>query len=284
MPIFEYNKLKDEQIKDIGELISICNTYEGLNRIPLLSNDNLYEDMKSYYLYYEKNELISVLIIEQLQFSEAEITGYTLPALRRQGYFYKLLENAMDELAYFDIFKILFVVESKSKSGTLAAQALAEYDYSEYMLLHDLSTDNMKNINANIRYKKICEVCDLNKQAAKMIDKESILATEIAIQTKDMVCFEAYLDNAFVGICNVSFEMERAYLFGLYVIDNYRRQKIGYSFVMYILDQALQAGKKELILQVGNNLPALKLYLKMGFSILEQYDYYVFYTEDLEDN
>lgn len=281
MLIFEYNKLKNKQLKDIKELVSACNAYEGLERFPILENDNLYEDMNCFYLYYEENKLISALIIDQPAFSEAEITGYTLPAFRRQGYFYELLEKAMNELAYYDIYKIVIVAEPKSKSGTAAATALADYEYSEYMLLHDLSQTNKENINTNIRFEEIREVDTLDRSINCPDDSmnESMEAAKIAIQTDRMLCLLAYLKEEPAGICSVSLEGDRAYLFGLYVLEKYRRKGIGYSFVQEIINISHKAEKKGLMLQVGNNTKALNLYLKSGFHIIEKFDYYVFYTE-----
>ena len=287
MPISTYIKLKNKQLKDINNLISICNTYEGLNRTPILNNENFYTNMNSYFLYYEKKELISVLIIDQLAYSEVEITGYTLPQFRRQGYFYRLLEKAMDELVYFDIFKILFIVEPNCKSGMLAAKALAEYAYSEYMLLYDLPvTDNLiKNNGKNIQYKEICEIEDLNEQVINSSQlSESFETAKIAIQTENVVCLEAYIDDEIVGLCNVSLEMNKAYLFGLYILENFRRQGIGYSFVQHIIDIGMRAGKQGLTLQVGNNPKALNLYLKIGFHVLDQLDYYEFYISEEEED
>lgn len=284
MPISTYNFLNKEQIKDINNLISICNTYEDLKKSPILQNENLFQDMKSYYLYYEKKELISVLIIEQLDLSEAEITGYTLPRFRRQGYFYKLLEEAMDELAYYNIFRILLIAEPKCKSGTLTAKALAEYEYSEYMLLHDLSELDKQSINHNIQYKEINHITDLNEQIVNStLLSEYFETAKFAIDTENIACIEAYCNKEFLGICNVSLEMNKAYLFGLYVVDKFRRQGIGYSFVNHIIEICIKNGKQGLTLQVGNNINALNLYLKIGFQVQEQLDYYVFYTEEEED-
>ncbi len=282
MPISTYNTLENKQITDIKNLISICNTYEAFKRSPVLQNENLYQDMKSYYLYYEKTVLISVLIIDQLDFSEAEITGYTLPECRRQGYFYMLLEEAMDELADYNIFRILLVTEPHCISGTLTAKALADYEYSEYMLTHDLSEMDKKYINQNIQYKEVNKISDMNEQIVKQL-ADSYETAKYAIETENILYIEAYRNQEFVGICNISLELDQGYLFGLYIVDEYRRQKIGYSFVNYMIERCIKAGKKGLTLQVGNNINALNLYLKLGFKVQEQLDYYVFYTEEEAD-
>lgn len=286
MLIFEYNELQIEQIEDIRELVSVCNRYEGLSRNPILQNENLYEDMNCYYLCYEKNKLISVLIIDQLISSEAEIIGYTLPAFRRQGYFNKLLEKAMNELAYFNIFKILMIVEPSSIIGSSAAKELGEYVYSEYMLQHDLSNRNKECLNNQISYKELNNIQILEQYISTYtndIDALSIEAAKSAIQTDHMICLVALKDQEVVGICNVSLECNIAYLFGLYIFSKYRRQGFGLSFVHHIMEISNKTKKTALALQVGNNVPALNLYLKIGFKIVEQLDYYTIYTEVDED-
>ncbi|MFV0341381.1 MAG: GNAT family N-acetyltransferase [Anaerocolumna sp.] len=275
MSICTCNQLKKKQVKDIHTLISICNTYEGLSKNPILENDNLYEELSCYYLYYEKEILVSVLIIDQFSYTEAEITGYTLPKFRRQGYFYKLLEEAMDELAYFEIYRILLVVDSKSMSGTGCAKALSEYSYSEYMLIHELVKHDKEKINFDICFREVSMLLELQEEVVKELELSgSLEVAEAAMESKDNICLAAYLNEHCVGICNLSLTSDKAYLFGLYVLENHRKQGIGYAFVQYLIHMAITYGKETLTLQVGDNPKALHLYLKSDFQVLEQLDYY----------
>ena len=98
------NILDEKQKKEINELVSKCLLYEGLEKTLYLENDlNIYENMKCFFLYYVDEYLVSVLTMTQIDEDSVEITGYTLPNERNQGYFIELLDYAEEELIGFDI-------------------------------------------------------------------------------------------------------------------------------------------------------------------------------------
>ena len=66
---------------------------------------------------YEDDKLVSFLTTFMPLCDEAEIIAFTHPEYRNRGYFKKLLKCAAESLKNAKVGKILFVVETKSKSG-----------------------------------------------------------------------------------------------------------------------------------------------------------------------
>lgn len=288
MSIFAYNHLDMKHRQDFINLVNICNTYEGLERLPALDNENLYEDMTCFYLHYIDDMLISALVIEQLGQEEAEITGYTLPAFRRQGYFYNLLDKALDELFAYDIYKVILPVENVSKSGSVVASLLGKYEYSEYMLVHNLKNlGNNQSLRFDIQFEQVDHVDEIYNifTVENEEQKEALKVAEMAIESDDMMCYIGVKERKAIGLCCVNLKGDRAYLFGLYVLESFRQEGFGKALVEHILKVTLSKNKKGLMLQVSSkNIAALKLYQKIGFQVLKQYDYYSFYIEEDEDN
>jgi hypothetical protein len=136
MNILQLHKLNKKQKKEIEQLVGVCLEFDHIERTFYLDNNlNYYENLDCFFLLYEGKNLISVLTILQPSEVAAEISAYTLPTLRRKGYFKELLKNALDTLAKFPIYDILFVVEPNSFEGLKAVKASGgNYIKSEYLL------------------------------------------------------------------------------------------------------------------------------------------------------
>jgi len=94
MHLEKLHQLDKQQKLEVKKLVSNCLTTDGLSRELYLDNDmNLYENLDSFFLLYDQQQLVSVLTIFQLNEREAEISGYTLPDKRKKGYFTTLLNR-----------------------------------------------------------------------------------------------------------------------------------------------------------------------------------------------
>lgn len=70
-----------------------------------------------------------------------------------------------------------------------------------------------------------------------------------------------------VGLANLGRRGERTWLGGVGVVPDYRGSGVGESLTRRLLDQAREAGAREMVLEViVENTPALALYHKLGFA------------------
>ena len=282
MEIFQLTKLSVQQKKDVENLVIKCNQFEDLNRSLLLDNeDNFYEDLKCFYLLYINKVLISTLVIDQLLMEQVEISAYTLPEFRRQGYFCRLLLLAKEELSKFGIERMLFLTEANSLGGKNTCLVCADnYLKSEYLLEYDLSweliEDNlqrlcMKEMKREDKDKAVvlsCEIFDTDTL-------ESSYLIEMAISSDNMECIGAYYDNILIGICNVFYGENTSSIFGFGMKKKEQGKGLGFGFLMKIMTYVKNNGYNRMTLQVGSeNKRAFEFYRKVGFEINTQYDYY----------
>jgi ribosomal protein S18 acetylase RimI-like enzyme len=70
-----------------------------------------------------------------------------------------------------------------------------------------------------------------------------------------------------VGLANLGRRGERTWLGGVGVVPGHRRSGVGESLTRMLLDQAREAGAREMVLEViVQNAPAIALYEKLGFA------------------
>jgi ribosomal protein S18 acetylase RimI-like enzyme len=277
------NKPNKEITKQIKEVELICKAYDRTNgNIYLDSSLNFYPEIKSLFLLYEDNKLISLLSIFMPMANEAEISAYTLPDHRRKGYFKRLLNRFIEELKKYEQVDLLFVCEPQSKDGKEAVQKLgAELCFTEYFLRYKGSSSAIKKK----QYSKI------KLREAGLKDLEEIIALYQQIfgdnyeDAKSMITksFEAenrtqyiaILDNKLIGMASVSFENVEASLFGLGISPQYQGKGLGKELLNIILEDLKKRNIQNISIEVDSiNENALHLYIKSGFEVETSYDYY----------
>lgn len=292
--IVKNNVLSESEKKDVKALVEECLKYDKLERELYLLNDmNYYMDLNCFYLYYQDKKLVSVLTIYQPAKELVEVSAYTLPKYRRQGYFLDLLDEACDELLDFDIDKLTFVVESSSKECSYVLDMLgAVYQKSEYLLHYDISKSlyNHKNEQLSqiklmeIEENQINEVVELSSEIFQQELEVAKELTEVAFFSEDMSSLVVVKDGRIIGVCNVSFHKQFGSIYGIGIKNQMQGKGYGKLFLELVMDYLNKKGVNYIVLQVSSdNEPALSLYSKYGFTIKSQYDYYD-YEIEYEEN
>jgi len=290
MKILQLHKLNKQQIKDIVDLVKECLKEDGLERTLYLSNDiNFYVNLDSFYLMYDEKRLVSVLTIFEPLEDEAEITAYTLPSERNKGYFKALFRKAVEELKRFTLYRILFVVEPKSVSGISALKAIkTAYSKSEYLLFFQSDNKEVKDFGSIIKLNEISrdkqeEAAALSSEIFNTDIEETMDVIEIAMNSKFMKCYGAYIKNNLTGICNISYGQDQASIFGFGIAPAFQGKGYGRLFLNQVMDMLHNKEIKSLTLHVGSdNKRAFSLYTSVGFTIQTQYDYYEYVIQDMD--
>ncbi len=281
MTIKAFHSLSEEVLNEVISLESICIEYDNLaGSIFLDPSLNFNQDIKSFFLFYKEGKLISMITLFIPTEQEAEISAYTLPKFRGNGYFKILLINVLEELRTFNIPDVLFVCESPSIVGKKVLATLnAEYDHTEYFMRFDQARYVTKG-----RYR-------ISKLNAELKDLEKTIETSLRIfegsyeDAKGLIkrCLEspnreqylAVLNNQMIGIGSVNLEGEDVSIFGLGLIPEYRGKGYGKELLSLIIDNLLQRGRADITIEVNSdNTNALRLYQISGFHIQVAYEYY----------
>lgn len=281
------NKLDNKQKQQIKELVEQCLAYDHLERDVCLDEDmNYYEDMDSFYLYYKKESLVSVLTVFCPDGKEVEISGYTHPHHRRKGYFLELLDRAEEELVDFDLYQVTLVVEPSSVSGRGVADICeAEYEKSEYMLQLDMEQFHVSKQTfhraSGLTIRRM-EEADLEEAVSisqtifqTERDFEYSLLEQVLLN-ENMMSYLAYLEGRCIGICNLEYGRNHATIFGIGILPEYQGKGYGRELFVAVIEKG-KSGIVHILLSVSSaNRSACGLYKSLGFTIKTQYDYYIY--------
>ena len=279
MNIMKSATLTEEEIAQIRAAEALSLAAEGLENEAFLSNEiNFDTTLPCFYRYYENGTLQAFLTTFMPSSDVAEIVAFTHPDARRKGYFTALLRAAKQDLLAANIHKILFAMETKSKTATATLESITSpvLERSEYRMEH---TGNGA-INAlalaiqPVTHENIDIFAQLENEAFPSEEEnENFMQTVLESPTRHGYLLYDGADA--VGAFNINIETD-AFLYGVVVREIYRGRGYGKALVQHALRLGL-AQKEKLVLDVDSDNPAaFHLYQKCGFTIAFQVDYYSF--------
>ena len=282
MNLIKTNVLSEEQTEAVRALEQICRAHDGLKGTVFLSNEiNFSKEIDSFYLLYEEERLVSFVALFIPMPKEAEVSAFTLPEYRRIGCFSTLLQSAGEELKKFGISRILFVNEPQSADAVSAAKHYgAKYEYSEYLLTYDRSTQREKPAERNgLRLERA--VPSATEEMAKLSVaffhdefSEALSIVSKSMQSPEIECWCAFLDSRMVGLCNVNLEGDSISIFGLGIDPEFQGKGYGRQMLGLLLDRLTAREEREITLEVSStNEAAYRLYITSGFRVETQFDY-----------
>lgn len=250
MKLLHTKKLNQNQKDQISRLSKDCRSAEPVT-ISIPADEDGY-----FYLLYEGSELCAVLSLFFPDLDTCECTAFTHPTHRRRGLFTALLEEAMEDIGQLEDklnteIVFCFTVDGYSLDATATLNSLeAELWYSEYMM--------EKAVNFSV-------------PPEKLIFSSPLLPDT---NTKCECFFKNQPDHVH---CRLISQGNAAYLYGLEVQSNLRRQGLGERFINCLIPSLASFGFTRICLQVSSqNEAALALYKKTGFQICQTLSYYLY--------
>jgi len=283
LDIRKLTKFNEKVIKEIREVEGICKNHDGVNGSLFLDTSmNFHQDIKSIFLLYKDNRLVSLLTMFIPMNEEAEISAYTLPEYRRKGYFKRLLEEAIEEVKKYHIPYLMFICEPESNDGLETIKKLnAELDFTEYSLRYNNPSSEMKIENVpNISLQR-AEQNDLDgiiSLSQEVFNDDYEVAKSIITKTleaNNRVQYVAKLEGKPIGIGSVSFENNEASIFGVGVSPKYQGKGFGRELIMLIINELKRKGIENIMIEVDSlNERAFKLYKSCGFQVEASFHYF----------
>lgn len=249
MTIFYTKAPSAQMISQMNELVHLCTEHE-----PITFSSQT-EDC-SFVLLYDNQILLSFISLFFPDEDLCECTGFTHPSYRRQGYFSQCLEQVCDILAQREaetghMAEITFLSDGKSPDAAETLKALdAEFWYAEFMM--EISVQNL--IEHTKPYSKLAQIEVLSEEQFQVTSSSRPCGT-----------FYLYLTPDY------------AFLHQLFIEPNQRKKGLALASLYYAGTCLIEKKVPLLRLQVsGLNLPALSLYKKAGFQIVETLSYYLY--------
>ncbi|RBP66627.1 ribosomal protein S18 acetylase RimI-like enzyme [Alkalibaculum bacchi] len=283
MVIKKFSEPSEEIIKEIRKVELICKEHDKLNgSIFLDTSINFNSEIKSLFLLYDSNILVSLVSMFIPTRDEAEISAYTLPKYRRKGYFKKLLHEAIKEITKYNILDLVFVCEPQSNDGNEVIEKLkAEFDFTEYFLRYNDSVDDME----------VRPTPEIKLKEAEKEDLESLinLSQEIfndnyedaksmiikSFESENRIQYIGMIDKKHIGMGSASLGNDEASIFGFGVSPQYQGKGFGRAMLKRILTDLKNRGRENITIEVDStNKNAFNLYKKCGFKVETSFDYY----------
>jgi len=277
----ELKDYSDNVVNEVHHLEQICKDQDNLKgSIFVDTTMNFNQEMKSIFLMYDGNQLISLLTMFVPTQHEAEITALTLPSQRGKGYFKELLSKAVQELIKYEIPEVLFVLESQSITGKQVVQHLAaQYDFTEYSMRLDdrkyvsLNSNRLKYLKPSEEdIKRLIEI-SMRIFEDSYEDTQGIIVNIFQSATRDQ--YLGILNDEIIGMGSSSRDGDEVSIFGFGITPEFRNKGYGYDLLHLIVEQLKRSGIREIVIEVdSNNAHAFKLYQKFGFQIEIAFEYY----------
>ncbi|RPI77323.1 MAG: GNAT family N-acetyltransferase [Desulfobacteraceae bacterium] len=275
--IVKSNKLSDTQIRDINNLVSLCNRHDRL-QYSFDPNDNFKKKADiNHFLLYDADKLLSVVILFTPR-NEAEVSAFTHPEFRRKGLFSSLLSAAAAELSRRRIPDFLFVCDKSSQDGQKVVTHLkAVYEYSEFAM--KLNPEKIPDLTMDpalqIRETKPADRPTLIKiRRASFRDQtdESFMPFFLA---ENRVVHTLFYHHEIIGLIAVYDDGQKYYIHGFAIDPPYRGKGLGGQALHFIVKKFRNLDpRKDIELEVQTeNIRALSLYEKIGFKVFTAYDY-----------
>lgn len=287
-----YNKLTDKLKLEITKLVEKCNKEDGSNRSLYLENDiNLDPYMKCFFLYFVDEYVVGILTVLQLEEDKVEVRGFTIPEERNKGYFLELIEYAEDEMLMYDITKYDFVVEPSSLKGiSLVEKVGANYQRSSYLLELEMKDKefNLSNME-QIKFVSLSEhnMNDVIRIGESIFPEDEGYVAELLNDVLTEDTQEGYVvlqDDKIIGLGNISYNATSASIFSIGILASERGQGYGKALLHYLLNSIQEKQIERVILEVGSEREsAYHMYIKEGFTIKDQNDYYESKIQLLDD-
>jgi len=281
MIIKAFKHLDDNAVDEVLTLEAICRKYDNLSaNVYLDTTLNFYDNIKSVFCLYDDGELISVLSMLIPTQWEAEISAFTLPEYRRNGYFNKLLSKAVQELINFQVRSILFVCESQSISGKMVIDKLnTQYAFTEYLMRlkqgRYTSKDSYRISLIKPNLKSLKMIIDISMRTFDESYEEANSQINECLESEFRDQYLAVLEDKIIGLCSINQEEDEVSIFGLGILPEYRGKGYGKELLSIIVDNLRERGKLKIALMVtGENTSAIELYKQLGFQTAATIEYY----------
>lgn len=285
MRIESYEVIPESLLPGIEALWLACQVADATT-MPLNSDSSLnnHPGLPSHYLAYKQDALAGYLQLFHPRQEEVEMTAVTHPDHRRRGIFSTLLEAARREMSKWPtIQRTIMVVDSRSEAGSdYLLNRGATLEETEY-LMELLALPQPPAIPRGFRIspmgpEDVEPVAALSVEVFPENPEDAVSAIRRTVESEGRIKFKASAGETLVGFGGLSWEGNRASIFGLGIAPGARRKGYGSALLYSIAREALERLPKgtAITLEVSKrNSGALGLYRRLGFGVRGSYDYYL---------
>lgn len=272
------NQLQESQLKALDNLMERCKQED--QGLPSFYRHILAQkrENESNILYFEKGELIGFLSAYFFYSNACEISLLVAPSHRRKGIAFQLIDAIIPLLESKQLDATIFSTPATLHDNWLPKQGFS-YQHTEYHM-NRLGYDPVLINSPSLMIRK-AEFADTDVLCA--IDEACFKDGQVSTPSRFISLFNdnhyslflAFHQNRVVGKAHIRWEEESALFSDIAILPLFQRQGLGGELLAFCINHALTMGKSKLALDVEtSNRNALDLYLRNGFKIAYEHDFW----------
>lgn len=274
MSIIVTNKLSVSQEGEVRDLIAEIRAYDHFTREPYLSNMlNFNQDMPSFFLAYEENQLCGFLSVYADDVDEVELFIWVAPAYRRQGLARQLFDRYRKETVSYGLAKPSFNIERhflEANLDLLKAWQVAETGESEFWMYRGRELfklderDDLVICQADLRHLEAIAQFQ-SEEFDNPLEVAQTYARE-AIEDEKSLLYIVLRGGEVIASCTVDLSSGDQYLYGLAVKKAEQGMGVGSYMTKFIINERIGKDARPFQIAVeADNTVAKHLYEKLGF-------------------
>ena len=283
--MIQNNQLDQEQLHQLNQLVASCKDVDGGTPVVYWHLLSQARSTSSNFLYYVDAELVGFLSLYFFYEDACEISLLVHPAHRRQHIATQLLQEAKLLLMSQSIQRVIF-----STAPSFVNLWNLSYMETEY---------HMERLGTELAPALIIPSLEINPATLKDI---AVLAQIDAAcfpnsETNTPNHFTELLSNPNYCLLMARFQgkpigkahlrkqgEDMMVLSDIAILPEFQKQGYGSQLIAQSINDALKQNKSKLILDVSDNNPsnAQNRYLRYGFKVIAQYDYWATWLQELE--
>lgn len=240
---YAYNQLTPEILFTCDSISGICNEYDNMKSPYFIDDETLTKPIL--FCGYMESTMAGFLSVYEIDLQNIEICGFVLPEYRKKSIFTKLLKELHRDYSQYRLHTSL------PKSSTIAKSAVQSLGF------HYCSTE-CKMVLSRENY--------LPKESYFILFQESENETDIYYLSDTDIDF---------GYCLVNVQKKSAILHDVEIYEEFRHKGYGYELLCLVLNHLFERCDHVILHVTKENIPAYKLYTKLGFLCIEEMEYYV---------
>lgn len=212
-----------------------------------------------------------------------EIVAFTSPGYRNQGFLDLLLDSLEDRLKGFSVRLALYPDTAAPETLAALKSIGAFHDHDELLMacsVFDLPRQEGSTIPLTINPEPYDDKTLKDAEGKSENEHTGKLQAEGKGSKEDATETQADREQCFLvttpyGQCHCRLIMQNAYIYGILTYERF--QKKGYAYLMLkgLFSYLEKKGAENITLEVSaQNIPAVKLYNKLGFKVIERLSYY----------
>ncbi|MFX3633900.1 MAG: GNAT family N-acetyltransferase [Candidatus Pristimantibacillus sp.] len=269
-----------EQIEAILSLERQCKQYEQISISANIEHLTM-EDGDHALLCYHDEKLIALLSWYTADGIQANISGMVDPDYRRQGVFRSLLQRAKEDMKPLELQTLCCRIPAGSQSGFGFVQSLeASFNRSEYaMRLGHFISNEPRHSNLRLRLHEPQDFEFMVHCQSQAFGEPESWSREYLNQTNQpsRSSYIAMLDDKNVGLIRINhIDQTTTFIHDFCILPSFQGKGIGQDVLSEAVGILMEEQYSHIRLSVvTENEIALNLYLRVGFEVTAENQYYV---------